>query len=265
MKIGLEDCGKKVTKLLLKELPSSLVFKLLRTGKIRVNGKKVDRSYILKEGDEINFDKKEKSYDKGFLESLKIYEDQDFFIINKPPNLASQGGTGIKKSLDDYVGNLMRVHRLDRETSGVLVLTKNIYTARKVSSLLENKVVKKIYIAVVERNIGSGKIQVPIQKVVGKVICDENGKEAITLYKTFKFNDNYVVFLQPLTGRTHQIRAHLSYLNSPVIGDKIYGGKENNRLMLHCLHMEVLGKKFWANIDDFPVKFNDLINMDLYF
>jgi 23S rRNA pseudouridine955/2504/2580 synthase len=261
MKISVSDIGRKVCKLLLKELPSSLVFKLLRKGRIKINGKKVSRDYVLQKDDDINLNLKEKIYDRSFLNSIKLYEDNDLFVINKPVNLASQGGTGIKKSLDDYVGDLMRVHRLDRETSGVLLLAKNIETARKISHLLEHKNIKKVYVALVENDIGNGIIDVPIKKVVGKVICDMSGKEAQTIYKTFCFNNKYVVFLQPLTGRTHQIRAHLNYLKSPIIGDKLYNGMEYDRLMLHCLYIEVLNKKFYANVGGFPIDFTTLMQI----
>ena len=236
-------------------IPQGLVQKDLRKGLIRVNEKKISGSYRIQEEDIIQFAKeysenkpKEKiTPNKKDLELLKksiIYSCDDFFIINKWNKIAVQGGSGLKTNLDDilYHGHLFKnrpllVHRLDKDTSGILIFALNRKSAKYFSDLFSERKIEKIYEAIV---IGEPKDN----EGIFENHVEEDGKTylAETKYKIIKRlpNDLTHIELRPTTGRKHQLRIHCKLNGLPILGDnkyylpisKVY--KNENNLLLHA-------------------------------
>ena len=188
--------------------------------------------------------------DRQFIEDRIIFEDEDFCVFNKPSGLAVQGGSGIKRHVDGLFkyfkeGITYRlVHRLDRDTSGVLILAKTAETAQYFANLFKTRKIQKSYLALVHGRIKNqkGTIDAPLKKDmcddIEKMIVSDDGKEAITKYRELAKNGRLtLVQLQPLTGRTHQLRVHMQHLGYPIVGDYKYGApknKQKNRLHLHA-------------------------------
>ena len=236
-------------------IPQGLIQKDLRKGLIRVNEKKISGSYRIQEEDIIQFAKeysenkpKEKispnKKDLGLLKKSIIYSCDDFFIINKWNKIAVQGGSGLKTNLDDilYHGHLFKnrpllVHRLDKDTSGILIFALNRKSAKYFSDLFSERKIEKIYEAIV---IGEPKDN----EGIFENHVEEDGKTylAETKYKIIKRlpNDLTHIELRPTTGRKHQLRIHCKLNGLPILGDnkhylpisKVY--KNENNLLLHA-------------------------------
>lgn len=245
------------------DISFGLAQKLIREKKVKVNGKRVDAAYKIEEQDQVEVfsdlakktrnpkEKKKISFEKmaKFLR-LKIFEDENLIAINKPSGLATQGGSGIDISVDDFVREQkwQLVHRLDKDTSGILLIAKNNEAAEFLMDGFKNKTIEKTYLALVcgVPKKTEGVISIPLRKkIIGKnekVSPDfEEGKEAITKFKILKtFPDHALLELKPLTGRTHQLRVHCKEIGNPIVNDVKYGGKESlkknlsNRLCLHA-------------------------------
>ncbi len=233
--------------------------KLLRKKFIRLDGKKAEANSRIEKGQEIILppfinDKmesqpKDKSTYKMSAKDIEeiracvIYKDKDVIIINKPYNLAVQGGSGITKHVDGMLEALRfdepevpkLVHRLDRHTSGVLVLARNTKAAAKLAEAFKLHTTQKIYWAVVlgEVKEQSGTINAPLAKLGGAgaekmVIDDYDGKNAITEFRVIDNLGKKLTWLElkPLTGRTHQLRVHCQCIGNPILGDGKYGAKE---------------------------------------
>lgn len=174
---------------------------------------------------------------------MVIYEDAHCFVLNKPAGLAVQGGTGVKDSVDTRLDALKSakgerprlVHRLDRDTSGVLLLAKTSKDAARLTKAFASKEVQKLYLALVMGvpEPRTGKVDKALAKIAlpggEKMGTDsEDGKRAITLYHVIDtaLSTVSLVEMSPVTGRTHQLRAHMAYLGHPVLGDGKYGGRE---------------------------------------
>jgi 23S rRNA pseudouridine955/2504/2580 synthase len=171
-----------------------------------------------------------------------LHIDDDLIVLDKPAGLAVQGGTNTERHLDALLDGIRfgsperprLVHRLDRDTSGVLVLARSAAVAAKLAAAFRGKTVRKIYWAVV---VGvpkprSGRIDRPLAKLSGlggeRVAPDEeDGKRAVTYYRTVSHAGDKIAWLalQPVTGRTHQLRAHCVALGTPILGDGKYGGR----------------------------------------
>lgn len=220
--------------------------KLIREKKVKVNGARVDASYKTEEQDQIEIHadlkgreevptKKTKISDEKMKKFLSwiIFEDENMLAINKPSGLATQGGSGIDFSVDDFVmaKKWQLVHRLDKDTSGILLIAKNAKTAELLTAAFKNKTIEKTYLALVYGVVGKteGVINIPLRKKIAgkneKVVPDfEEGKEAITKFKILrKFSDHTLLELSPLTGRTHQLRVHCKELGHPILNDIKYG------------------------------------------
>ena len=183
---------------------------------------------------------------KKLLDSI-IYENKEFFVINKPSGIASQGGTGITKSIDTLVnfarpefnGNLRLTHRIDKDTSGLLVIAKNYDAANKITELFKLRKVNKVYRALVYGNFSkNNKVG-----IIDTPIIDKNGDEkpAITEYKVIDEAYNLVslVELSPKTGRTHQLRIHLANVEHSIVGDFKYGNNNQFVNLKQSLDIEI--------------------------
>lgn len=183
-------------------------------------------------------------------EEIKIiYQDQDLIAINKPPFVDSY-------EIENAIEGAKLLHRLDRQTSGVLLLARNEKFFKKAIDEFKQRKVKKIYIAWVEGIISEEiEIDLPILTIKrgGKAISKidkKKGKKAYTkIVPDLIQGKKSRVIVEIKTGRTHQIRVHLAYLGHPIVGDELYGSKTNaKRILLHSHKIEILGKKFEAKL-----------------
>ena len=227
------------------ELSRSKVQKLIDEGKILVNGKKVVASYSVRLQDEIEVNDDldyNISVDAEDIPIDIVYEDDDLLIINK------ESGMVVHPAPGHYHGTLVNallylyplnsgekerpgiVHRLDKDTSGLMVVAKNEWTHEKLSEMISTKLVERKYLAIVQGVIkhDTGEIDAPIgrdshnrQKMA---VTDVHGKDAITHFKVLeRFNNSTYIECKLDTGRTHQIRVHMAYIGHPVLNDPLYG------------------------------------------
>ncbi|GBF58817.1 ribosomal large subunit pseudouridine synthase C [Candidatus Phycosocius bacilliformis] len=198
--------------------------------------------------------------DQAFLRGLVVYEDEALLALNKPSGLSVQGGSGVRRDLDHLLWGLATrkgrkpklVHRLDRETSGLILVAKTSPAAAHLSAQFAQRTTQKTYLALVCGHMADthGTIDLPLRKVTSAgldlmVPCPPDhpdAQQALTLYNVRASNGvASLVEVSPATGRMHQIRAHFSALGHPLAGDSKYGGlmvvacKPCPRLMLHAL------------------------------
>ena len=259
------------------DLKNGQLQRLLRGKNIRVNGKKATAAQHLSIGDEIrvppltvseksNLPRQLSKADVAMMKSLVIYKDEDVIVLNKPAGLAVQGGSKTERHIDGLLDALRfdkdekphLVHRLDKETSGVLVLGRTANAAAKLAEAFKTREAHKIYWAVVvgKPKLLSGKVDAALIKRSGAKGGEQmevdlnNGQRAVTLYRVVDSLGHKASWLEmsPLTGRTHQLRVHAAkVLNTPIIGDGKYGGEravgigiENNKkLHLHARAIRV--------------------------
>ena len=243
-------------------IPQSIIEKAIRNKDILLKGKKTQSSTQVSDNDDVfvhpniiklfqiisnnsiekpNNNIKYSTYLDKFKQMI-IYEDDNLLIINKPSGLAVQLGSKTNIALDviakEYNPELRLVHRIDKETSGITIMVKNLKTARYMLNIFKNKLIKKKYIALLSKvlNKQSGIIDVKLFKCKDKVLVDDQkGKEAITKYRVIQnISGSSLVEAVPLTGRTHQIRVHMAYIGAPILGDTKYNGKKNKYLFLHA-------------------------------
>ena len=177
------------------------------------------------------------------IEPELVYEDDDVLVMNKPAGLLSEprGQYCPEKTMADYG---LIAHRLDRDTSGVMILAKNEDVKVFLKKQFQARTVHKTYYAVVcgRPKLDEARIDLPIIRDLKRPTTfrvDANGKESETFYKVIKSNDKYsLVELRPTTGRTHQLRVHMKYLGHPILGDIVYG-EASDRLYLHAGKPEV--------------------------
>ena len=173
-----------------------------------------------------------------------IYEDDNVLVVNKPAGLLSmaKGEYCPEKTLEDYG---MIVHRLDRDTSGVMILAKAHGVQKFLKRQFQERKTHKTYYAVVEGRpkLDEARIDLPIARDLRRPTTfrvDANGKESETFYKVLKSDGKHsLVELRPVSGRTHQLRVHMKYLGHPIVGDVIYGGEIAERLYLHAGSLEI--------------------------
>ena len=267
------------------DITHGAVEKLLRTGQVRVDGKRAKASDRLQVGQAIRIppqlqgkaaeaaEPREPTFndgDKKLIEKLVIYEDQTVFVLNKPSGLATQGGSGITKHMDGMLEALQGkkrqrprlVHRLDRDTSGVILVARTVPAAATLSEALRHRDARKIYWALVKGvpRPHKGIIKLALAKETGfgrhgkderMAPADEDdahAKSAVTYYAVLgTAADQYAwVALKPVTGRTHQLRAHMAAIGTPIVGDFKYGGPAakgmgelEDRLHLHAHSIDI--------------------------
>ncbi len=259
------------------EVTHALLQKHLRKGQVRVDGKKVETSHRVETGQiiEMRFAIEERPREKKqkivqgplepedvlMIQRTVIYKDSNILVLNKPAGLAVQGGTGISKSVDGMLGALQfdakerpkLVHRLDLDTSGVLVIARSARVAAELQKMFSGKTVEKTYWALVNGCPleHAGVITAPLAKSAHDggsyetvAVDNEEGKFAETEYRVI---DSLVLQyalleMKPLTGRTHQLRVHAAHIGHPILGDHKYGGSNTdarsigveNKLHLHA-------------------------------
>ncbi len=229
--------------------------KLLRTGQIRVEGKRAEASTRLVTGQCLRIppqlaliipepvEKKAAQKSENLVAVLReaiLFQDDDVLAINKPAGLAVQGGTGLTTSLDDLLPHLVAenaekprlVHRLDRDTSGVMLVALNAFAAAKLTEAFRERETEKIYWGVTVGVPTPAKDQIITalarqgekMAVVHKLHAD--AKQAVTEYRILQRKKDIaaLVEMQPLTGRTHQLRVHMAHIGTPLLGDRMYGG-----------------------------------------
>lgn len=288
--ISAEEEGQRLDNYLmriLKGVPKSHIYRIIRGGEVRINKKRAQASSRLTQGDSIRIPPIRTSQEKDVyvgerleqrLRESVIFEDNTLLVINKPAGIAVHGGSGLslgviealRKTRDD-LSYLELVHRLDKETSGCLLLAKKRSMLRSIQALLEAREVNKTYWALL-RHPWQGKktvvVDAPLEKNTLKsgeriVVVKEEGKSSQTC---FKLLENYQqacwVEASPKTGRTHQIRVHSAYLGHAIVGDEKYGNLDQldglesikSRLYLHAraIQFNLNGKKylFEANLDE---------------
>lgn len=240
-------------------LTQGVLQKLLRTGKIRLNGTRAEANARLNPGDalfvpeiappvkqprERHVVKMDPARIKE-LEGMILYRDESVIVLNKPAGLAVQGGSGIAVHVDGMLDALRAteeserpklVHRLDRDTSGILLLARSSQVARKLSAVFRSRDVEKIYWALLSGvpEVLEGRIDLALKRVeFGNVSRaepanrkDPDGQKAVTDYKILDYAGRKFALaeLRPQTGRMHQLRAHCLALGTPILGDAAYGG-----------------------------------------
>jgi len=240
----------------LSNIPKSHIYRILRKGEVRVNKGRVKPTYKLKDGDILRVppldraQKPLKIIESGGVKLEAIYEDEHYIVVNKPSGLAVHGGIGTNLGLIEVARNLWSrslelVHRLDKDTSGCLLLAKNRQVLRKLHELFRERTVTKHYHAILrgycnDKFIVNAKLQRKLS-VNGErmVSVHPEGQSARTEFEVIeRLRQASLVLAKPITGRTHQIRVHADSLGHPILGDIKYG--RNNKASRLCLHARQL-------------------------
>ena len=243
------------------ELSRSYIQNLLKEQKITVNGSAVKANYKVQEGDEISVavpDIKEPDILPEDIPLDILYEDEDLLVLNKP------AGMPIHTSLNNYTNSIANAlayyfqsqgkpfifrccNRLDRDTSGLTIVSKHLVSGSILSDMTKNREVHREYLAIARGSVtpSEGTIQAPLGRkggtIIERTVDWEHGEDAVTHYKVVKeANGHSLVSLRLETGRTHQIRIHMKYLGYPLIGDYLYNPDMEymTRQALHSHHME---------------------------
>jgi 23S rRNA pseudouridine955/2504/2580 synthase len=321
----LADAGQRLDRFVRKYLPGAplgAIFKMLRTGKIKVNTKKKDQTYKLELWDEVSFwltdiemdefkeDSKKATlesrfFEKGISWSLGplsiLYEDEYLMVVNKPAGINVHAGdhktteSNIIDQVQDYLGwkydsltfRPALVHRIDRDTSGCLLIAKDKWVLETLLSELQAHDMEKVYHTIVlgiptkiQDTIRARLLRIPDAKNEAKVRIDEAGQSATTHYivlQTFTINASLFSLLECRieTGRTHQIRVHMAHIGHPVLGDKAYGDSSINsymrrdlgitRQLLHARSLTFVHPKTRKRLKieaPYPPDFSSILNLD---
>ncbi len=252
-----DEDGQRLDRFLQKHLkgtPIGLLQKLMRKGQIRVDSKRVKTNTRIVAGQAVRIPPLENKYenqknkitekDAEFIRSLVIYDKDGIVAINKPSGIATQGGTNINRHIDgllpaltDDKGVVPRlVHRLDKDTSGVLLLARSSAMAKEMGKVFQGRSIRKIYwaLTVPAPDLNQGEICAPLKKVGGPgnekmaVVDDDDSQFALTLFDVIDRAHKQLAFVAfwPRTGRTHQIRVHANHMGCPILGDGKYGGHD---------------------------------------
>ena len=218
--------------------------KFIESGFVTVDGevaKKPNQKFLKEAVIDLKVPEGQKNAD---LKPDVIYEDENVLVLNKPAGLLSmaKGEYCPEKTLEDFG---LLVHRLDRDTSGVVILAKNEETQKFLRKQFQDRKAHKTYYAIVtgRPKLDAARIDLPIARDLKRPTTfrvDANGKASETFYKVIESNQAHsLVELKPTTGRTHQLRVHLKYLGHPIVGDAVYGEEPGERLYLHAGGLEI--------------------------
>jgi len=256
----------------LKGVPKSRIYRMVRKGEVRVNKGRIDVSYKLALGDIVRIPPvrvAEKNAEvivqpslRFSLENHILYEDDGFIVLNKPAGFAVHGGSGVSSGVIEALRQirpqqkfLELVHRLDKETSGCLLIAKKRSVLKTLHELFRGDGIQKTYLALLSGQFNRKQqlVDVPLLKNINQggermVMVSQAGKSAETLFTRLKkFQEATLVHAAPKTGRTHQIRVHAAWLGHPIVGDDRYGEDEVNkafkkrgfkRLFLHAEQLQ---------------------------
>ncbi len=283
MRVGDDRDGQRIDNFLagqLKGVPKSLIYRILRTGQVRINGKRAKPDTRIAEGDEVRIPPVRTATPAATgtpaksqlqrVEHAVIHEDRDFLVLDKPAGIASHGGSGISFGAIELLraarpgDTLELAHRLDRDTSGVLVFARRRPALIALQALIRDGQITKQYLALLCGSPRRAKfeVNVPLRKSTLQggermVRVDETGKPALTAFRIIdSFHQASLADVTLYTGRTHQIRVHSQHAGHPVAGDEKYGLRECNqamresglrRLFLHAARFEfALGEKTYS-------------------
>ncbi|HSE12971.1 MAG TPA: RluA family pseudouridine synthase [Rudaea sp.] len=264
----------------LKGVPKSLIYRILRTGQVRLNGKRTKPDARIADGDEVRIPPVRTAEPAAHgapapaqLERMVqaiVYEDRDFLVLDKPSGVASHGGSGISFGAIELLraarprDTLELAHRLDRDTSGVLVLTRRRSALTALQNLIRDNETTKQYLTLMQGRFrrATFDVNVALRKSVLQggermVRVDEAGKAALTRFRAIEtFRDATLAEVTLFTGRTHQIRVHSAHSGHPIAGDEKYGNRDFNlrmrefglhRLFLHAARFEfALGDRTYS-------------------
>jgi 23S rRNA pseudouridine955/2504/2580 synthase len=278
-----DDDGIRLDRWFKRHLPDvsfNTVSRWARTGQLRIDGKRAATGDRLEVGQLLRVPPAEAAPAEGarparivkpltedeqsFVQDMVIARGRDWLLLDKPPGLATQGGTKTTQHLDRLLDGLADegnrpklVHRLDKDTSGVLLVARTARAAAHFSRAFSGRTAKKVYWAIITGapSVEDGLIDLPLAKQPGtggeKMHVDqENGQSAKTRYRVIDRAGNRAAWveLQPLTGRTHQLRAHMAAIGHPIVGDAKYGGSDafltggvSRKLHLHARRLHVDG------------------------
>ncbi len=255
---------------ILKGVPKSHIYRILRSGEVRVNSRRVQASYRLQDGDKVRLPPIRTSVKAArgptvsgpLFSGPVLLEDEDLLVVDKPSGVAVHGGSGISSGIIEQLRVarpglrfLELVHRLDRDTSGVLILAKKRTALTGLHAQLREGAVRKHYLALVlgEWNDAKRNVKAPLHKYVSssgerRVVVDDEGQHAHTVFRLVRNLPGYSLLDAELkTGRTHQIRVHLAHIGYPIAGDDKYGDFDTNkrlaklglkRMFLHAVSLE---------------------------
>ena len=292
--VGPDDDGIRLDRWFKRHLPDvsfNTVSRWARTGQLRINGKRATPGDRLETGQNLRIPPAEPAPAEGpgarpkrivqpltedeaaFVQDMVMASGRDWFMLNKPPGLATQGGTKTVQHLDRLLDGLADeggqrpklVHRLDKDTSGVLLVARSARAAAHFTKAFAGRTARKVYWALIVGvpSAEQGLIDAPLAKQPGTGgekmhVDEENGLAARTRYRLIERAGNRAAWveLQPLTGRTHQLRAHMAAIGHPIVGDAKYGGAEafltggiSRKLHLHARRLKIGG------LDGKPIDF----------
>ncbi len=284
--VGEDDDGVRLDRWFKRHLPDisfNLVSRWARTGQLRVDGRRVGPGDRVATGQVLRVPPAEPSLAEGpggrplrviepltdeeadFVRDMVIAKGRDWYVLDKPPGLATQGGTKMVQHLDRLLDGLADdagqrpklVHRLDKDTSGVLLVARSARAAGHFAKAFSGRTARKVYWALVVGvpSVEQGVIDAPLAKQPGTggekmQVDEENGLPAKTRYRLIDRAGNRAAWveLQPMTGRTHQLRAHMAAIGHPIVGDAKYGGAESfltggisRKMHLHARRLKIDG------------------------
>lgn len=269
------------------DISRSKIQKLIQQGKILVNDKEISNNYLVKEkdiilvNDELDFTIQIKAQD---IPIDIVFENEDLLIINKPSGMVTHPAPGnyentlVNALLGKYSlsSDLLRpgiVHRLDKDTSGLMLVAKNDYAHAKLGEMIKNREVKRTYLALVSGVINheTGTIDAPIGRDTKyrekMMVTDVNSKKAITHFRVLKrFKKHTLIECNLETGRTHQIRVHMQYIGYPVVNDPLYGKEVIDKDFGQLLHSKKIAfhnprdDKYLEFTTDAPKRFYEILD-----
>jgi 23S rRNA pseudouridine1911/1915/1917 synthase len=289
--ISQEDSSERIDSYLSKKLniPRNKILLLIKDNMVKVNSINVKPSYRIKKDDQISVELLSREINEINPENIPldiVYEDKNLIIINKPRGMLTHPTPKVKSgtlvnallyytknlSLDFGVERAGIVHRLDKDTSGLLIITKNSETHNYIAKLLKERKIEKRYLALVYGNINENFARVTLPLIndhrMRRIKVSNTGKFALTdISVKERFGDYTLLDIRIHTGRTHQIRVHLSYIGHPVVGDTVYGFRNRDEdiggQLLHSYKLSFVlptSREISTFIAPLPIEFSNFLN-----